>query len=224
MERNGAVSFPFALIEWARQRGLHNDHGIIMIRNLHVGTTLAALILFFLPWIEIRCSNQIMATQTGVQIILGDGKPAATKSAIALDLERDRDDGRNKDSWGFSPLLGLAFIAVAAAVVLSFAALRSAAIRYGRMVGVLCATALTLIILQMMLGFPVKEAVARSMASDVSPWADEEMAAEIVEGFQIHHLPALYLELLVLGLPALLLANELIDRLKKPGREMVDGR
>lgn len=33
--------------------------------------------------------------------------------------------------------------------------------------------------------------------------------------FQVRHLPALYIELIMLGLPTLVLANGLIDKLKK---------
>ena len=37
--------------------------------------------------------------------------------------------------------------------------------------------------------------------------------------FQIRHLPSLYITLVMLGFPTLILANGLLDKLKKPSSE-----
>lgn len=44
---------------------------------------------------------------------------------------------------------------------------------------------------------------------------EESMAAAMMMNFQIRQLPALYIELIMLGLPTLILANGLIDKMKK---------
>ena len=43
----------------------------------------------------------------------------------------------------------------------------------------------------------------------------EEMAQAMMMQIQIRHMPALYIELILLGLPSLILANGWIDRMKK---------
>ena len=124
---------------------------------------------------------------------------------------------------GHSILVALAFLAVVAAVVVSFMALRSDSERLSSFVGMLCAAALILISSQMMLGFPVKKELGRSMAeASESESSDggmesfgEGLAGAMMMQIQVRLLPALYLELILLGLPTLILANSLLDRIKK---------
>ena len=195
-----------------------------MIQKLNIGTTLAALVLFFLPWIDIQCSQKSMATQTGIQTIYGGGSPSEDMKAFAeKNGQMKSGGGKNDESMGYSPLVAIALLAVLSAVVISFKALRSREEPKTNLVGILCATALVLISAQMMIGFPVKKNLGKSMAESSKtersgdPMDDlgSGMATAMMMNIQICHLPALYIELLMLGLPTLVLANGLLDKIKK---------
>jgi hypothetical protein len=75
----------------------------------------------------------------------------------------------------------------------------------------------------MMIGFPVNKNLGKSMAetsrtkTSGDPMDDlgNGMATAMMMNIQVRHLPALYIELIMLGLPTLVLANGLIDRMKK---------
>ncbi len=191
----------------------------LVFQKLNLFTALAALVLFFLPWIDIQCSGTSMATQSGVQVIYGGGSPS--QEMKDLDEKGGESEG---ESMGFAPLVGLALIAVIGAVVAAFAAIRSAAPVRGNLPGVLCAVALGLIAVQMTFGFPVKrklgeefskEQKTEQRADDPFSGLGEGMAQAMMMQIQVRHLPSLYLILVALGLPTLILANGLIDRMKK---------
>ena len=195
-----------------------------MIQKLNIGTTLAALVLFFLPWIDIQCSQKSIATQTGIQTIYGGGSPSEDiKTFAEKNGQMKSGDGKNDESMGYSPLVALALLAVLGAVFMSFKALRSKDEQKTNLVGILCATALVLISAQMMIGFPVKKNLGKSMAESSKtqrsgdPMDDfgSGMATAMMMNIEVRHLPSLYIELIMLGLPTLVLANELIDKMKK---------
>lgn len=190
-----------------------------MINKLNIGTTLAALILFFLPWIDIRCSEKSLATQTGIQTIYGGGSLSPEMGESANESAK-----KDKESMGYSPLVAIALLAVIGGVVVSFIALRSDEESHRNMVGILCAGALGLLAVQMMIGFPAKRKLSEGMseatkeqshADDPMAGVGEGMAAAMMMNFQVRHLPALYIELIMLGLPTLVLANGLVDKIKK---------
>jgi hypothetical protein len=195
-----------------------------MIQKLHLGTTLAALVLFCLPWIDIQCSNKSLATQTGIQTIYGGGSPAPEMEAFAKEQGKDKTRGKQgDDSMGYSPLVALALLAVIGAVAASFMAIRSDDGPRGNTAGILCAVALALLAVQMMVGFPAKKSIGKSMAESSEkenrgrPTGEPDfgLATAMMMDIQVRYLPALYIELIMLGLPALILANGLIDKLKK---------
>jgi hypothetical protein len=200
------------------------SHFHTMIQKLNIATTLAALVLFFLPWIDIQCSQKSFATQTGIQTIYGGGSPSDEMKAFAEENGQMKSgDGKKDVSMGYSPLVALALLAVIGAVVVSFKALRSSGGPQTNLVGILCATALVMISAQMMIGFPVKKNLGKSMAeaskkeNTGDPMGDlgTGMATAMMMNIQVRHLPALYIELIMLGLPTLVLANGLIDKIKK---------
>ena len=193
----------------------------LVLQKINLVTALAALVLFFLPWIDIQCSGTSMATQSGVQIIYGGGSPSQEMKDMG---EKDQDGGSDSESMGYAPLVGLAFLAVIGAVVAAFAAIRSAEPGSGNLPGVLCAVALGLIALQMSLGFPVKKKLGEELsaqgqaehrAGDPLAEVGESMAQAMMMQIQVRHLPSLYFMLVALGLPTLILANGLIDRMRK---------
>lgn len=191
-----------------------------MIPKLNIVSTFAALVLFFLPWIDIQCSNRTMATQSGVQTIYGG-------STISKELDGFPENGKmkntssNKDeSMGVSILVGVAFTAVIAAFCAALLVFRGMQGVSSHTVGILCAAALVAISLQLMIGFPVRGKLSESMAepaksqfaTDPFAGAGASMAAAMI---QVRHLPSLYLELLALGIPTLIAANGMLDKFKK---------
>jgi len=194
-----------------------------LIQKLNIGTSLAALFLFFLPWIDIQCSGTSIATQTGIQAIYGGGSPSDEMKGFNEEKVQMQNKAKQDDSLGFSPLVALAFLAVVAAVIVSFRALRERDDSQTNLAGIFCASALVLITAQMMSGFPVKKNLGKSLAEESkaqtsgNPRDDfgSGMAEAMMLQIQVRHRPALYLELIILGLPALVVANGLIDRLKK---------
>jgi hypothetical protein len=195
-----------------------------MIQKFHIGTTLAALVLFLLPWIDIRCSQQSFATQTGIQTIYGGASLSAGMEALAEEDGQTKPDRAKPDgASAYAPLVALALLCVVGAVVMSFMAFRSGDSVQSQRVGMLCAAALVLISAQMMIGFPAKKGIGKGMAeaskTDVSGDPMDEMSKGMAEAMMlqidVRHLPALYLTLVMLGLPTLVLANGMLDRLKK---------
>ena len=194
-----------------------------MVQKLHIGTTLAALVLFFLPWIDIQCSQQSIATQTGIQSIYGGGSPTKEMQAFMDDegQSASRQDD-SEDSMGHAPLIGIALLAVVGAVIVSFIAIRSDEPILNTVVGILCAAALVLISAQMAIGFPAKTSLGKAMGegarTEVSadPMDDfsRGMSTAMMMNFQVRHLPSLYITLVILGIPTLILANGLLDKLK----------
>ena len=196
----------------------------LLLQKINLVTSLAALILFFLPWIDIQCSGKSMATQTGMQIIHGGVSPAQDADAFEKERSGRRGGGSDDDSIGSAPLVALAFLAVAGAVVVAFFTLCSNQDPSRNLTGILCAVALGLLALQMMIGFPVKKNLGEELKAQSKterrmeePFKEfgDSMAQAMLMQIQIRNLPALYIELVLLGLPTLILANGLIDRMKR---------
>jgi energy-coupling factor transporter transmembrane protein EcfT len=128
---------------------------------------------------------------------------------------------------GFAPLVGLAFVAVIAAVIFSLLALFRSSKRAQTLSSVLPALALLFLLIQLLIGFPAKKDLAESMSEDSAetessdePFAQmgESMAVAMMMNIQVKTKPVFYFELLALGIPTLLLANSLIDKHKSGAR------
>lgn len=203
-----------------------------MFKKIRLGSSLAALFLFALPWLDIQCSEKSMATQTGFQVIYGGGSASEEMNALG-DESKTKSDTKSPDSMGYSPLIGLALISVIASVWFSYLALFRGSNPAERYSAILPAIALGLILLQLMMGFPAKKKIIEAMSEGSSkshssktmddPFSGlgESMASAMMMNIRIKTTPALYLELLALGIPSLLLANSLIDKHKKQGEQVV---
>lgn len=199
-----------------------------MFKKIRFGTSIAALLFFALPWLDIQCSEKSMATQTGFQMIYGGGSASDEMKALGDDTKTE-NQSKAPDSMSFSPLIGLALISVVAAVVFSYLALFRSSDVANRYSSILPAAALALILLQLMVGFPAKNKILEGMSEGVAksktsqstadPFSGmgESMAAAMMMNIRVRTTPAFYLELLALAIPTLMLANSLIDKLKKQG-------
>ncbi len=190
-----------------------------MIQKLNIVSTLSALILFFLPWIDIRCSNQNIATQSGIQTIYGGGSaPKEQEPLSAYAKQMDGGASKKDESLGVSGLMSFALVVVVGAVIASFLIFIGNRACPPDLTGVLCAIALVAITAQMVIGFPVAGKISDELtkggghASGAGDFPAAEMTAAMV---QVVYLPSIYLELIALGIPTLILANRLLDKLKK---------
>ena len=202
------------------------------MKKVRLGSVLAALVMFAFPWLDIQCSGKSLATQTGFQVIIGDGSPDPQLEALASDedkkeLSRDESIGDANDLttkqligdlWDHfwdrgSLLVALALIAIIGAFGFSFIAVFRDSERTERLTSVLSASALLLLLVQLLIGFPVKRNLEEHLSknSSDSQTDDGGFGSEMGEvlgamvNIQVNKTPAFYLELLALGIPTLLL-------------------
>ncbi len=125
------------------------------MKKLRLGTLLAALVLFFLPWLELRCSGKVMAWQSGYHTIVSDGVTTDEFKSNAKKSKRDPDEAAadvKKKNEGESANAWL----VAGAAALVILALITGAAAWTRLSGILALTAAGLLVVQMVTGFPVE--------------------------------------------------------------------
>jgi hypothetical protein len=220
-----------------------------LFKKIRLGSSLAALVLFGLPWIDIQCSEKSMVTQTGFQAIYGGASMSDEMRAQAGRSGTD-DNSNSGDSMGSAPLLAIALIAILGAVAHSGIALFRGgdraeygwrpytgtpciALLFNRdraecFSSILPAVALGLLLMQLMLGFPAKKKVLESMSQkppesksvdDPFSGLGESMAAAMMMNIRVKTTPVFYFELLALGIPTLLLVNGFIDKRRKESEQ-----
>ena len=215
-----------------------------MIPKLNLASTLAALVCFFLPWLDVQCSGKSMATQSGVQAAIGMTSAGDATKAIAEQQKRGMPPGLEPASPGeqqaksgtkFALLTTLSLVALLLALGASIMVLKGDARVTSNIVGILCAASLGAIIMQMLVGFPLESDMAERMKETPpppamkmprapgmaqGPDADANPFAQVGAGmaatmFQVKFSPALYLTMFALGIPVLIFANGFLDGMKK---------
>lgn len=189
-----------------------------MIQKINLSSTLAALILFFLPWISIQCSQKTVATQTGIQAICGGASLSNDMKSLMQQVGAEKS--KEKDHIEIAPLVGIAFLLTIAAFALSIAALSSS--RSGNWAGIAAAVALLLLVTQIGIGFPAQKSADKQTAETKSPANSANPNINIPAALfdvRTNTLPWFYLELVALGIPVLLLANKLVDKRLKQNPE-----
>jgi hypothetical protein len=178
-------------------------------KAVRLSTILAALVLFFVPWLEVRCAGRPLMHQTGLDAILNqaskdDQIAAATKGGFPSKMPTDEmDENKMGEFAGNSILSGVALLA-------TVAALGVAAGRTGRRAsGMLAAVALSCLGIQAMIGFPAKRAVSKMMEdmnksqAGMSPGMQEQQRmAQALFGISVEYTPWFYGELLLLAVTA----------------------
>lgn len=191
-----------------------------MIKKIKFGSTLTALILFALPWVDIQCSKESMVTQSGLQVIYGGASLSDEMKNLGDGAEESDGSG---ESAGFAPLVLLALLAVLGAAYYSYISLFKGGERAQLLSTVLPAVALVLLLFQLMIGFPVKNKMIEEMSDSSSEvQSDDEfdalgesIAAAMMANIRVKTTPFFYLELLALAIPTLILANGMIDKYKR---------
>lgn len=154
-------------------------------------------------------------TQSGFQVIYGGG--SASEAMKSLE-EESKESASSDESMGYAPLVALALLAVLGGIAFSVIAVYRGGERANLLSSVLPISALVLLLIQLMLGFPAKKHVFESMAEGSSKTKVEEsalddsmdrsMEAAMMMSVRVKMTPAFYLELLALGIPMLLLVNK----------------
>ena len=198
------------------------------MQQLPSGSTLAALFLFLLPWVDIQCSQKSVATQTGLQVIYGGGSASDEMKAMGGDSQKSD----SPESMGFAPLVAIALLCIIGACVFGGLSLFKGDQRADMISMILPAVALALLLIQLMMGFPAKKEILKSMSKD-SPQSEKSgdefdelgssMAQAMMMNISVKTTTAFYIELFTLGFPTLLLINGFVDKQKRANKtELAD--
>ncbi len=216
-----------------------------MFKKVKLGSSLAALIIFAFPWVDIKCTGISVATQSGFQVVGGGATASKGMEAMGSDSSIKKAQSAN-ESLGFAPLVALALIAVIGSVIFGFITVFQGSERSDSLSSGLAAVALLLLLIQLMVGFPAKEGMIEAAAkenSEVQAGEDdpggemqefgaemdefgaemdqlgaemaESMAAAMAANIQVKAATGFYLELLALGIPTFLLVSSLMDKHRK---------
>lgn len=169
--------------------------------KISLASLIAGVIMFALPWIEVQCKGQTFFRQTGLQTAVGAVSIAEelTKGAKMQQPE----DGRS---------LGIGFLIVASgafAGIALWAAWRAVQddTHEPEKVGRYASIAAALIGVQMSIGFPLERGIREEMKKGAGGPAKDPFEAamqqQISSAFQTKYMPALYLYLAALAVPAL---------------------
>lgn len=163
--------------------------GVIPIKttkSLNLGTTIAACLLFFLPWLEMKCAmGPSMVAQSGFQAIIGD----ASVSSEAV----SKSPSSSQNSKGLRTIaffVAIAFLAAIAAAVVSALDFSESQSRFGTLIAILSFVATGAIFLQMIVGFPLRSLIRQELDEDVrgmigiffTPWFFLEMLLLVTPG------------------------------------------
>lgn len=194
-----------------------------MTHNINLGSTLIALFLFFLPWIDFQCSGKSVITQSGVQTIYGGGslssemKAMTDKKGDSSDFSGKSKDG--KDEIGSAPLIVVSLLATLIAVVVAVIIFRNPDRYPAYSVGALTGIALLFIFIQMAIGFPIKKDVYGSMGGDKTESTEDPLgdAAGMMAmmNISVKYTNVFWLNLIALGVPVGLLGMALLEKGKK---------
>lgn len=191
---------------WPGEEGAKNL--VEMLPKLNLVSALAALVFFFLPWVEIECSGEKTATQTGFQAITGTATPNKPAQAQGPKL-----DG-GSESLGNSYLAAFALVGVISAAVIGFASMISDRADLARATAFLCGCAFVCLAIQLVIGFPVETTLReklggqQELAGKPKGPLDEigrEFARKLAAEVKVRPAKWFYLELGALGIPPLLM-------------------
>ncbi len=172
---------------------------MVFLRGIKLTTALAAFALFFMPWLDIRCSGESLATQTGIQTITGKSSPTKETSK--------RQDPNREKTLGSAPLVGAALMATGLAVACLLVGLMNRKPFLDIAGSVLCGVALLCLLVQVTQDFPAKDALIEQVATDQASNSSDMgsmLAMKMMADLQVEVLPAFTITCVLLAIPALL--------------------
>lgn len=184
-----------------------------ILRGIKLSSALGALALFFLPWIDIQCSGKSVATQTGLQAIVGQATLAEERQTERGSLHR-----QEPESLGSARLVAGGLIVLVFAVLLLLLAVAGHHPLAEGIGSLLCALALALLITQVIEGFPVKDALVQDVSVDNASLEmdfEASTAMAVMTSFEVKVLPAFIATCALLGIAVLLGAHQALNRLRK---------
>jgi len=181
-----------------------------MLPKLHTLSALCALALFFFPWLDVRCSEKAMITQTGFQTVTGTYSPSSElqgQSGDATQRRLEEDESRH------SLLAGGALVATALAALVALAGLLAGGKGAGVLTsGLLAGLALVLLALENSRGFPVDKDLRQARAESRGDALAQALLADTIE---VRRTPWFHATFGTLGFCTLLGLNALVDRAKR---------
>lgn len=159
-----------------------------------------AVLLFLLPWTNVKCNGDKFASQSGLQKIY---------AGISVDAPGQGNDSRSEtdkadDDIGYGLIVLLSFLILLGTLALSGMILFKQA-RPPLSPGALATVVLVLLIFNWMIGFPIDRAVKRAVNKDKQPGEIDVpvmMTSERTGWF--------YLELIALAIPTAIFINSKI--------------
>jgi hypothetical protein len=172
------------------------------VRTANLASLLSALILFLLPWTNVTCAGQRVATQTGLQASWGGVTPGA---GVEQSQTTTVDFHTHDSDLAPSALIAIALaIVVAAAVIALLVAFHKPAPAMEP--GLLAIGALVLLGLVAAIGFPLDDMINGELAR--RPPRDggfeQAMGNAVRSSFVVERTPWFWLELVALAVPSAL--------------------
>ena len=133
--------------------------------RIRLSSAIVALILFFLPWVDVNCNGTTLLSQSGFQASIGSGSlnpqldEMSKNSSNAGNSKKDVE--KSKESLGVAVAVLLSFFCLLGSVV-CFIKVQKGNSGLDGIGGVLALAALVLIIIQLIAGFPVEDSMGSS--------------------------------------------------------------
>lgn len=138
----------------------------LQLKGLRIATLLGALGLFFLPWIELRCSGKSMIYQSGYHTIVCASAPSAEMAELGASMgspsEAKMDEAKLKEATKDTEtawLVGVCGLLIVLALGLCF----SSAVAMSGLTAMLAALALGV---QLLIGFPLETKMEKEFKGD----------------------------------------------------------
>jgi hypothetical protein len=126
------------------------DHAILGIRLFSPVGWLGALILFFLPWVNVSCAGKTMMSMSGSQLAWGGATLHSEGKKLNVDDKQELENVQKED-WGLrrttgSCLLTLYILGLAFALLFKVSYVRVPPSTARAMIGILCSVSLLLLL------------------------------------------------------------------------------
>ena len=184
-----------------------DDGHVAILRAIKLTSAIAALVLFFMPWIDIQCSGKSLATQTGIQTITGMATPSSEIEGI---MKNDR-----RESLGSSALVATALLATGLGIACLLMALFNGKSKLDALGSILCVLALMCLLTQLFQGFPIKQQLLAKISMDqaTTPMGmSNSLGFMMAANIQTVILPGFIATCVLLGIPVLLMVSILFIR------------
>lgn len=169
--------------------------------KITLSSLLAALFLFFLPWIDFQCSGKTVITQSGMQSIYSGGTLDKQLEALGEDNDNSSDK-KDENSPAPAILIAVALILLLIALYLAYKQMKNESEDSSKVI-LFSTGCLLCIVVQMLLGFPMENLLNEQLADKPESSSPFGESANLLTTMQIsvEYRNALYLTLIALAVP-----------------------